>query len=188
MTTKTLKVGRAIQELLAKTLDRTKVSSVATKQTKACDKGTTKGRGIRPRSSHTDLPSERSKCVQHSQATPDDIYRVATAELNDLWRTAIGPFMDSRYPALGKEAELACEESDRVWRAVLAGKADISDFQQALRKWRGQYREQIETFNRHGHTWTSSPHEWYFERTARGIWGLRSDGRRTVYWQREEAP
>ncbi len=117
-----------------------------------------------------------------------DLYLSAVSEVNSTWQPAIGPFIHSGYSELQKKAESACKELDRAWRAVVSGKADVTDFQQALDKWKSLYREQMETFKRHGHTWSASPQEWHFEKTDRGALGRRSDGRRTVYWPTEESP
>ncbi len=71
------------------------------------------------------------------------LYQSATAELNEAWQPEIGPFIDSRHPELRGQAESACEQLDRVWRAVADGKLDVSGFQQALGAWQDRYHEQI---------------------------------------------
>ncbi len=74
------------------------------------------------------------------------LYQSATAELNEARQPEIGPFMDTRYSELPQKADSASKEVDRVWRAVLHGKAELSDFQQALGCWRDLYLGQIRTF------------------------------------------
>ena len=127
------------------------------------------------------------KSVHESGALGDEdhtelvtLYRSAAAELNQVWQPEIGPFIHAHFPELRKKAESGCRELDRVWRAVLDGKAELPDFQRTLSIWRDEYLEQIGTFSRHGHNWAASSQEWHFERMAGGIRGLRSDGRRTL--------
>ncbi len=116
------------------------------------------------------------------------LYQSATAELNEAWQPAIGPFIDSRYPELQMKAESACKELDRVWRAVVDGKAEVGDFVGAVSGWRDHHLEQIRTFRQECHTWDVSPRVWLLKRTPKGTLGRRADGRQIIYWARGEGP